>query len=70
MISWSFVYGEIRLLKNSFWPTVLMHAVEDAFIGVMIAESYIRMRPGTDWLISPLEWSHYVLLLHHQLELG
>jgi hypothetical protein len=54
MISWSFVYGEIRLLTNSFWPAVLMHAVEDAFIGVIIAENYIRMMPGTDWLISPM----------------
>ena len=54
MISWSFVYGEIRLLTNSFWPAVLMHAVEDAFIGVVIAGSFILMRPGTDWLISPM----------------
>lgn len=54
MISWSFVYGEIRLLTNSFWPAVLMHAVEDAFIGVVIAEKFILMRPGTDWLISPM----------------
>jgi hypothetical protein len=54
MISWSFVYGEIRLLTNSFWPAVLMHAVEDAFIGVVIVGNYIRMSPGTDWLISPM----------------
>ncbi len=54
MVSWSFVYGEIRLLTNSFWPAVLMHAVEDAFIGVVIAGSFIMMRPGTDWLISPM----------------
>ncbi|MGE5375897.1 MAG: type II CAAX prenyl endopeptidase Rce1 family protein [Bacteroidota bacterium] len=54
LISWAFVYGEIRLLTNSFWPAVLMHAVEDAFIGVVIAESFILMRPGTDWLISPM----------------
>jgi hypothetical protein len=54
MISWSFVYGEIRLITNSFWPAVLMHAVEDAFIGVVIAGSFIRMTPGTDWLISPM----------------
>jgi len=54
MISWSFVYGEIRLLTNSFWPAVLMHAVEDAFIGVVIAEKFILMQPGTDWLISPM----------------
>ena len=54
LISWTFVYGEIRLLTNSFWPAVLMHAVEDAFIGVVIVRSFIRMTPGTDWLISPM----------------
>ena len=54
MVSWSFVYGEIRLLTNSFWPAVLMHTVEDAFLVLIIVENYIRIAPGTDWLISPM----------------
>ena len=54
MISWAFVYGEIRLLTNSIWPVVLMHAVEDAFLISLIADQYIHILPGTDWLISPM----------------
>jgi hypothetical protein len=54
MTSWAFVYGEIRILTNSFWPAVLMHMVEDAFLFVIIAGNYIRIMPGTDWLISPM----------------
>jgi hypothetical protein len=54
MISWSFVYGEIRLLTNSFWPAVLMHMVEDAFLIQLFTGNYIQLTPGTDWLISPM----------------
>ena len=54
MISWSFVYGEIRLLTNSFWPAVLMHMVEDAFLIQLFTGNHIQIRPGTDWLISPM----------------
>lgn len=54
MISWAFVYGEIRLLTNSIWPVVLMHAVEDAFLFALILDGHIQILPGTDWLISPM----------------
>ena len=54
MISWAIVYGEIRLLTNSFWPAVLMHMVEDAFLIQLFIGNYIQIRPGTDWLISPM----------------
>jgi hypothetical protein len=54
MISWSFVYGEIRLLTNSFWPAVLMHMVEDAFLIQLFTGNHIQIVPGTDWLISPM----------------
>lgn len=54
MISWSFVYGEIRLLTDSIWPVVLMHAVEDAFLFALILDGYVQILPGTDWLISPM----------------
>jgi hypothetical protein len=54
MISWAIMYGEIRLLTNSFWPAVLMHAVEDAFLFQLFTGNHIQIRPGTDWLISPM----------------
>jgi len=54
MISWSMVYGEIRLLTKSFWPAVLMHAVEDALLIMLIADHHIQILPGTDWLVSPM----------------
>lgn len=54
MISWAVVYGEIRLLTNSFWPAVLMHMVEDAFLIQLFTGNHIQIVPGTDWLISPM----------------
>ena len=54
MISWSMVYGEIRLLTNSFWPAVLMHMVEDAFLIQLFTGNHIQILPGTDWLVSPM----------------
>ena len=54
MIAWAMVYGEIRLLTNSFWPAVLMHAVEDAFLNQLFTERHIQIVPGTDWLVSPV----------------
>ena len=54
MIAWAFVYGEIRLLTNSIWPVILMHAVEDAFLFALILDHHIVIRQGMDWLISPM----------------
>lgn len=54
MISWSMVYGEIRLATHSIWPAVLMHMVEDAFLNQLFTEQHIRIVPGTDWLVSPV----------------
>lgn len=54
LIAWAVVYGEIRLLTNSFWPAVLMHMVEDAFLIQLFLGNHIQIRPGTDWLISPM----------------
>jgi hypothetical protein len=53
-ISWAFVYGELRLLTNSIWPAVLMHAVEDALLFTLVIDHHIQILPGTDWLISPM----------------
>ncbi|HSR40683.1 MAG TPA: CPBP family intramembrane glutamic endopeptidase, partial [Longimicrobiales bacterium] len=54
MIAWAMVYGEIRLATRSFWPAVLMHMVEDAFLNQLFTENHIRIVPGTDWLVSPV----------------
>jgi membrane protease YdiL (CAAX protease family) len=53
IISYSLVFGEIRLLTNSIWPVVLMHAVEDAFINPLLVEKYIEIKPGMDLFFSP-----------------
>ena len=54
MMSWAIVYGEIRLLTNSFWPAVVMHMVEDAFLVELFTGNHIQIQPGTDWLVSPM----------------
>ncbi len=54
MISWAMVYGEILLLTKSFWPAVLMHMVEDAFLNQLFTDHHIRITAGTDWLVSPV----------------
>jgi hypothetical protein len=53
-IAWAFVYGEIRMLTNSVWPAILMHAIEDAFLFSLFTGQLIQLVPGTDWLISPM----------------
>lgn len=53
-IAWAFVYGELYLLTKSVWPAVLMHTVEDALLFTLILGRHIQIRPGTDWLISPM----------------
>jgi hypothetical protein len=73
MISWAMVYGEIFLLTKSIWPLVLMHIVEDAFLNQLFTGHHIHIRPGKDWLISPVYglvsilcfiivgiWLHYI----------
>jgi membrane protease YdiL (CAAX protease family) len=53
IISYSFVFGEIRLLTDSIWPVVLMHMVEDALINPLLVEGFIKVNPGMDFLFSP-----------------
>lgn len=62
MISWAVVYGEVRLLTGSIWPAVLMHMVEDAILIQLFTEGRIRIIPGTDWLISPMNGIVSILL--------
>jgi membrane protease YdiL (CAAX protease family) len=53
IISYSLVFGEIRLLTGSIWPAVLMHAVEDALVNPLIIEEFIKIKPKTDIVFSP-----------------
>jgi membrane protease YdiL (CAAX protease family) len=53
IVSYSLVFGEIRLLTNSVWPLVLMHAIEDAFVNPLLVEGFIKIKPGMDLFFSP-----------------
>lgn len=53
IISYSLVFGEIRLLTGSIWPVVLMHMVEDAFVNPLLVENFIIFKNGMDFLFSP-----------------
>lgn len=54
MVAWAFVYGEIYLITRSIWPAVLMHMVEDALLNQLFIDGHVRLTPGTDWFISPV----------------
>lgn len=62
MIAWAMIYGEIRMATNSIWPAVLMHMTEDALLNQLFTEHHIRIVPGTDWLISPMNGIVSILL--------
>jgi membrane protease YdiL (CAAX protease family) len=53
IVSYSLVFGEIRLLTGSIWPVVLMHMVEDALINPLIVENFIKIKPHMDIVFSP-----------------
>jgi membrane protease YdiL (CAAX protease family) len=53
IITSSFVYGEIRLLTDSVWPAVLMHAIGNTLSEVLILRAFIRMTSGQEFLFSP-----------------
>jgi prepilin-type processing-associated H-X9-DG protein len=54
MVAWAFVYGEVYLITRSIWPAVLMHMVEDAFLNQLFLDGHVRLTPGSDWFISPV----------------
>ncbi len=53
IMSYSLVYGEIRLLTNSIWPVLLMHAIEDALVNPILVEGFVKIKPGMDFFFSP-----------------
>lgn len=54
MMAWAIVYGELYLLTRSFWPAVLMHTVEDAFVNQLFMGRHVVIETGADWLVSPV----------------
>jgi membrane protease YdiL (CAAX protease family) len=53
LVAASMVYGELRLLTNSIWPAVLLHTIGNALVDVLIVQGFVRIVPGTDFLVSP-----------------
>jgi membrane protease YdiL (CAAX protease family) len=53
ILALALVYGELRLLTNSVWPAVLLHAVSGALAYPLAVQGFIQIAPGMDWLVSP-----------------
>jgi membrane protease YdiL (CAAX protease family) len=53
LIAASMVYGELRLLTKSIWPAVLLHTIGNALVDVLIVQGFVKILPGTDFLVSP-----------------
>lgn len=53
LVAASMVYGELRLLTNSIWPPLLLHTIGNALVDVLVVQGFVRLVPGTDFLISP-----------------
>ncbi len=53
IMSYALVFGEIRLLTNSIWPVLLMHAIEDALVNPLLVEGFVKVKPGAEFFFSP-----------------
>jgi membrane protease YdiL (CAAX protease family) len=53
IVSYALVYGEIRLLTNSLWPVLLMHAIEDALVNPLLVEGFVKVKPEAEFFFSP-----------------
>jgi membrane protease YdiL (CAAX protease family) len=53
IVSYSLVFGEIRLLTNSIWPVLLMHAIEDALVNPLLVEEFVKVKPEAEFFFSP-----------------
>jgi hypothetical protein len=52
-IAVSIVYGEIRILTHSVWPSVLMQTAGGAVLSGLLVNQLIHIKSGTAFLISP-----------------
>ncbi|MBN1693857.1 CPBP family intramembrane metalloprotease [candidate division WOR-3 bacterium] len=53
IVSYALVYGEIRLLTDSLWPVLLMHAIEDALVNPLLVEGFVKVKPEAEFFFSP-----------------
>ena len=54
MVLWGVLFAELFRLAGSIWPLVLLHAVEDVTVNPLVLEGRLVIRPGFEWLISPV----------------
>lgn len=54
MVLWGVLFAELFRLAGSIWPLVLLHAVEDVTVNPLVMDGHLVIRPGFEWLISPV----------------
>lgn len=64
VVSLAFVYGELRLVTGSVWPTVVLHTGSNAVTGTLLLNGVFRMAPMADLLVSPLPGSVASIVLN------
>ena len=70
LIAASIVYGELRLLTNSVWPPLLLHTIGNALVDVLVVQGFVRLAPGTDWLVSPGHQSLLTMVVFALMGIG
>lgn len=53
-IAASIVYGEIRILTKSVWPSVLMQTAGGIFIGTVVLKDFIEATSRMEFLFDPV----------------
>jgi membrane protease YdiL (CAAX protease family) len=62
-IAASIVYGEIRLLTGSVWPSILMQTAGGTFIGTLVLGNFVSTRGGMDFLFAPAMEGGLIIVL-------
>ncbi len=70
LVAASIVYGELRLLTHSVWPPLLLHTIGNALVDVLVIQGFVRIAPGTDFLVSPGHQSLLTLLVFTGMGIG
>jgi membrane protease YdiL (CAAX protease family) len=68
-IAASIVYGEIRILTNSVWPSVLMQTAGGIFIGALMLDNLITISGG-QWLFAPVIEGGLMIILFTVIGVG
>ena len=53
-IAASIVYGEIRILTKSVWPSILMQTAGGTFIGTVVLKDFIEAKSRMEFLFDPV----------------